>query len=51
MVSGSLTLTLDDHVFTLNPGDSFRFAGETMIWENRGDKDAVVIWIIAPPVY
>ena len=51
VVSGSLTLTLDDHVFTLNPGDSFRFAGETMIWENRGNKDAVVIWIIAPPVY
>lgn len=51
IVSGSLTLTIDGRTFILNPGDSFRFAGEAMQWRNDGNEDAVVIWIIAPPVY
>ena len=51
VVSGCLTLTLDDRTFNLNAGDSFRFAGEVMTWRNNGSEDAVVIWIIAPPVY
>lgn len=51
VVSGSLTLTLDTKTFTLNAGDSFRFSGEAMQWHNNGKHDAVVIWIIAPPVY
>lgn len=51
VVSGSLELTINDRCFSLNAGDSFRFAGETMTWANTGTEDAVVIWIIAPPVY
>lgn len=51
LISGALTLTLDDQTYDLKPGDSFRFAGETMSWANNGKEDAVVIWVIAPPIY
>ena len=51
VVSGALTLTLDGQSYDLKPGDSFRFAGEMMAWENQGKEDAVVIWVIAPPIY
>ena len=51
VISGTLTLTIDGGKFTLNPGDSFRFAGEKISWINEGSTDAVLIWVIAPPVY
>lgn len=51
VVSGCLTLTIDGRTFNLNAGDSFSFAGEVLTWRNTGTEDAVVIWIIAPPVY
>ena len=51
IISGQLTLTLDHQVYELNAGDSFRFAGETFHWQNKGSEDAVVIWVIAPPIY
>lgn len=51
VISGTLTLTIDGEKFTLNPGDSFRFAGEKISWINEGSTDAVLIWVIAPPVY
>jgi transcriptional regulator with XRE-family HTH domain len=51
IVSGQLTLTLDGQVYELKAGDSFRFAGEAMQWKNEGREDAVVIWVIAPPIY
>jgi transcriptional regulator with XRE-family HTH domain len=51
VIEGSLTLIIDDQEFVLNAGDSFRFAGETVSWVNQGAKPAVLIWVIAPPVY
>jgi transcriptional regulator with XRE-family HTH domain len=51
VISGSLTLTIDGQQIILNPGDSFRFAGEKISWVNNGIVDAVLIWVIAPPVY
>jgi transcriptional regulator with XRE-family HTH domain len=51
IVSGQLILTIDDQVYELNAGDSFRFSGEAMQWKNEGDVEAVVIWVIAPPIY
>ena len=51
VLSGTLTLIVDGQRLVLNPGDSFRFAGEEISWINEGDKDAVLIWVIAPPVY
>ena len=51
VIEGSLTLIIDGERFELNRGDSFRFAGETVSWVNEGDVQAVLIWVIAPPVY
>lgn len=51
VIDGTLTLIIDDQVFNLNKGDSFRFSGEMVSWVNNGDVPAVLIWVIAPPVY
>lgn len=51
VVDGELELWLDDRHFHLHVGDSFRFSGEHYRWRNPGDIQAVVIWVIAPPVY
>ncbi len=51
VVSGRLVLEIDGQSFTLGPGDSFRIRGEPFRWENPHAEEAVVIWVIAPPVY
>jgi transcriptional regulator with XRE-family HTH domain len=51
VVSGRLDLWIDGRTFTLNQGDSFRIRGEPFRWMNPHDVPAVVIWVIAPPVY
>ena len=51
VISGTLELSINEKTFTLNEGDSFRFAGEPYRWRNPGDEKAVVIWVISPPVY
>ena len=51
VLEGRLVLFIDGVRFELNPGDSFRFAGEKITWVNEGAVKAVVIWVIAPPVY
>ncbi len=51
IIAGTLDLTIGERSFTLNPGDSFRFAGEPYRWRNPGSEPCVAIWVIAPPVY
>jgi len=51
LISGRLTLWIGDQKFNLDSGDSFRIRGEPHKWENTSTKNAVVIWVIAPPVY
>ena len=51
VVSGSLDLEIGGDWFALGPGDSFRFAGQPYRWRNRAGEPAVVVWVIAPPVY
>lgn len=51
IVSGRLHLTIGGVAFDLGPGDSFQFAGRDYAWRNDGDVPAVVLWIVAPPVY
>lgn len=51
IVSGCLDLIIGDRDFHLEPGDSFRFAGEPYRWRNPGADPCVAIWVIAPPVY
>ena len=51
LISGALDLWVGERLFSLKPGDSFRFAREPYRWRNPGPVDAVVIWTITPPVY
>jgi len=51
VLRGELELWIGDRRFHLRVGDSFRFAGEYYRWRNPGTEQAVVIWVIAPPVY
>lgn len=51
VVSGRLVLTIAGQDHHLDPGDSFRIRGEPFRWANPGSDPAVVIWVIAPPVY
>lgn len=51
VIEGSLVLFIDGDRFELETGDSFRFAGETVSWVNEGSVPAVLIWVIAPPIY
>ncbi|MEM1276212.1 MAG: cupin domain-containing protein [Pseudomonadota bacterium] len=51
IIDGVLDLWIGERHFHLEPGDSFRFAGEPYRWRNPGATPAVVIWVIAPPVY
>jgi transcriptional regulator with XRE-family HTH domain len=51
LVSGRLSLTIDDLALKLNTGDSFQFTNQDYAWSNPYSDPAVVIWIISPPVY
>ena len=51
VVSGEFDLWMDDRLFHLEAGDSFRINGERYRWRNPGEDPAVVIWVISPPVY
>lgn len=51
LVSGRLSLTIDDLELNLNTGDSFQFNNRDYAWSNPHSDPAVVIWIISPPVY
>lgn len=51
VVSGEFDLWIEDSLFHLNAGDSFRFDHKPYRWRNSGDIPAVIIWIVSPPVY
>lgn len=51
VVSGTFDIEIAGVWHQLTPGDSFRFNRKPHRWKNPGAEDAVLIWIIAPPVY
>ena len=51
VISGQLKLWVGARQFDLRAGDSFRIRAEPYRWENPYDVAAVVVWVIAPPVY
>lgn len=51
LVSGELELWIGERRFHLAAGDSFRIRREPFRWRNPGKDKAVVVWVIAPPVY
>lgn len=51
IVSGELTLVIDQQSFSLKTGDSFRIHKETFSWTNPGSRVTQVLWVTSPPVY
>ena len=51
VLSGQLDLLINGTLHKLGAGDSFRISHEPFRWMNPYDAPAVVIWVIAPPVY
>ena len=51
VISGKLRIWVGAREFDVESGDSFRIRGEAYRWANPWTEDAVVIWVIAPPVY
>ncbi|MBO6902716.1 MAG: helix-turn-helix transcriptional regulator [Rhizobiaceae bacterium] len=51
VLAGSIDIEVDGTWHALGVGDSFRFKGKSMRWRNNGDTDAIVIWVLSPPVY
>lgn len=51
LMEGCLVLRIGNREFQLYPGDSFQFTGQSYAWRNEETTPAVVIWIVAPPVY
>ncbi len=51
IVRGRFDIWVDDKMFKLNPGDSFRLRGEQFRWANPYEETCDVIWVISPPVY
>ncbi|SAK80837.1 XRE family transcriptional regulator [Caballeronia hypogeia] len=51
LVKGELDVWIGEHAFQLSAGDSFRIAREPFRWANRGETEAMVVWVISPPTY
>ncbi|WP_127523344.1 cupin domain-containing protein [Mesorhizobium sp. Z1-4] len=51
VLSGTIDIEVDGTWHMLHAGDSFRFKGKSIRWRNDGDAEAVVIWVLSPPVY
>ena len=51
IVSGKLDIWINGLTHELCEGDSFRIRGEPFRWLNPYSQPAVVIWVIAPPIY
>jgi len=51
LVSGALEIWVEDRHYSLVPGDAFRFHDQIVRWHNPGSEAAVLVWVVAPPVY
>jgi quercetin dioxygenase-like cupin family protein len=52
VLKGRLELVLKDKVYMVEENETVYFSSEILHgWTNRGDADAVVIWVITPPSF
>lgn len=52
VLAGELELTVDDSVYYIKEGDSFYFPStKPHGFYNRGERDAIVIWVTSPPSF
>ncbi|SAK87727.1 XRE family transcriptional regulator [Caballeronia hypogeia] len=49
VVKGELELWIEDQASLLTAGDSFRIDGQPYRWVNRGETEAVVVWVVSSP--
>lgn len=51
LISGELEVWVEDRHYVLAPGDAFRFHDQNVRWHNPGSVAAILVWVVAPPVY
>ena len=52
VLEGSLELTVDEHVYELEPGDAFYFSSSRKHgYRNTSEKETRLIWVITPPTF
>ena len=51
IIVGELEMTIGRETYVLRKGDSFQFNRQPYGWHNKSSEEAVVIWIISPPIY
>ncbi len=51
IVQGTIDIWIDEQKFSLCTGDSFRFDHKPCRWHNTGNIQAIIIWVVSPPVY
>lgn len=51
IISGQLDLSINDEVYKLSEGDSFRIHNEEFSWANAGQSQTHILWVTSPPVY
>jgi DNA-binding transcriptional MerR regulator/quercetin dioxygenase-like cupin family protein len=52
IVSGDLSISLEDQEYQLQAGDSFYFDSKTPHrWHNPGKKETTILWINTPPTF
>jgi quercetin dioxygenase-like cupin family protein len=52
VLQGEMELLLDDKVYIVGENESFYFSSQIPHnWNNKSDRDAVLIWVITPPTF
>ena len=51
IISGQLDLWIEEELFELKEGDTFRFFNKPYRWRNPGTEPTVIVWVVSPPVY
>lgn len=51
VVAGHFDLWIEETLFHLHPGDSFRLRGDLFRWANPYPETCEIIWVISPPIY
>jgi transcriptional regulator with XRE-family HTH domain len=52
VLKGEMELELEDRTYAVRENDSFYFSSSIPHnWNNRKDKDVVVVWVITPPTF
>lgn len=52
VLQGKMELVLGENTFEVGANESFYFSSQTPHdWNNKGNEDVVVVWVITPPTF